>query len=101
MAHEENALKKIKIYATWGKVSQVVVDLCQFKNITTVIFSSFPFKSVEVFMGYLMSNLTDLPRIIKESHHFPEKGDNFLSPHPVAFIVSTFLISASSNTTIR
>lgn len=34
--------KKIKeMHTTWGKVSQVGVDLCQFKDIRTVIFSSF------------------------------------------------------------
>lgn len=97
MAPEENVFKKI--YATWTKVSQVGVDLCQFKVIVTVVFSSFPFKFAEIFMGYLMSNQTDLPRIIEESHHFPEMGDNFLSLHLVAY--HHFLISASSSTTVH
>lgn len=63
MAYEENTLKKI--YTPWGKVSEFEVDLFQFKDIMTVIFFSFPFSS-EIFMEYLVSNQTDLPRIIKE-----------------------------------
>jgi len=54
----------------WVKVSQARVDLRQFKDIITVIFSFFPFKSAEIFMQYLMSNQTDLPRIIKAGQHF-------------------------------
>lgn len=64
MAYEENPLKKI--YTTWGKVSEFEVDLFQFKDIMTAIFFSFPFSS-EISMEYLVSNQTDLPRIIKDT----------------------------------
>lgn len=64
MAYEENTLKKI--YTTWGKVSEFEVDLFQFKDIMTVVFFSFPFSS-EIFMEYLVSNQTDLPKIIKDT----------------------------------
>lgn len=64
MAYEENTLKKI--YTTWGKVSEFEVHLFQFKDIMTVVFFSFPFSS-EIFMEYLVSNQTDLPKIIKDT----------------------------------
>lgn len=49
-----------------GQSFWIWVDLFQFKDIMTVIFFSFPFSS-EIFMEYLVSNQTDLPRIIKDT----------------------------------